>query len=75
MSPTRNRSNGIRFSGVAILACLLAGGLGAPVPGAAQGQGNDVTYSRDIAPILQRSCVKCHRPNSLAPMPLNGGTS
>lgn len=70
MSPTRNRSNGIRFSGVAILACLLAGGLGAPVPGAAQGQGNDVTYSRDIAPILQRSCVKCHRPNSLAPMPL-----
>ena len=29
-----------------------------------------VTFSRDIAPILQRSCQNCHRPNSLAPMPL-----
>ncbi len=29
-----------------------------------------VTFSRDIAPILQRSCQTCHRPNSLAPMSL-----
>jgi hypothetical protein len=29
-----------------------------------------VTFSRDIAPILQRSCQTCHRPNSIAPMPL-----
>ena len=29
-----------------------------------------VTFSRDIAPILQRSCQNCHRPNSLAPMSL-----
>jgi hypothetical protein len=29
-----------------------------------------VTFSKDIAPILQRSCQNCHRPNSLAPMPL-----
>ncbi len=28
------------------------------------------TFSTDIAPILQRSCQKCHRPNSLAPMSL-----
>ena len=29
-----------------------------------------VTYHKDIAPILQRSCQQCHRPNSLAPMSL-----
>jgi hypothetical protein len=30
----------------------------------------DVTFTRDVAPILQRSCQNCHRPNSIAPMPL-----
>lgn len=30
----------------------------------------DVTYARDVAPILQRACVSCHRPSSLAPMSL-----
>lgn len=29
-----------------------------------------VTYTKDIAPILQRSCVHCHQPNSVAPMSL-----
>jgi mono/diheme cytochrome c family protein len=29
-----------------------------------------VTYTKDIAPILQRSCQQCHRPNSIAPMSL-----
>src|SRR5215470_15372285 len=28
------------------------------------------TFTKDIAPILQRSCQNCHRPNSLAPMSL-----
>ena len=27
-----------------------------------------VTFTKDIAPILQRSCQHCHRPNSVAPM-------
>lgn len=30
----------------------------------------EVTYSKDIAPILQRSCQNCHQPNSVAPMSL-----
>lgn len=30
----------------------------------------EVTFTRDIAPILQRSCQNCHRPNGVAPMPL-----
>jgi hypothetical protein len=29
-----------------------------------------VTFTKDIAPILQRSCQTCHRPDSLAPMSL-----
>jgi cytochrome c5 len=29
-----------------------------------------VTFSRDIAPILQRSCQNCHRQGGVAPMPL-----
>ncbi|HEV3214271.1 MAG TPA: hypothetical protein VGZ27_01030 [Vicinamibacterales bacterium] len=31
---------------------------------------NDVTFTRDIAAILQRSCQNCHRPDGVAPMSL-----
>ena len=41
-----------------------------PASLSAQGQESEVTYSRDIAPILQRICQNCHRPNSVAPMSL-----
>ena len=42
------------------------------VPAAASGQTSDrqVTFTKDVAPILQRSCVTCHRPNEMAPMSL-----
>jgi hypothetical protein len=30
----------------------------------------EVTYTKDIAPILQRSCENCHRAGGVAPMPL-----
>ncbi|HKE28219.1 MAG TPA: hypothetical protein VKB88_37980 [Bryobacteraceae bacterium] len=29
-----------------------------------------VTFSRDVAPILYRNCVACHRPGGVAPFPL-----
>jgi hypothetical protein len=32
--------------------------------------GPQVTFTKDVAPILQRSCTKCHRPDSIAPMSL-----
>ncbi len=38
--------------------------------GAQQAAAGDVTFTRDIAPILQRSCQNCHRPNGVAPMSL-----
>ena len=35
------------------------------------GAGN-VTFTKDVAPILQRSCQVCHRPGQMAPMSLLG---
>ena len=32
--------------------------------------GGQVTFTKDVAPILQRSCQKCHRPGSMAPTSL-----
>jgi mono/diheme cytochrome c family protein len=29
-----------------------------------------VTFTRDVAPILQQKCQACHQPNSIGPMPL-----
>ena len=40
-----------------------------PAPVVAQ-EADGVTFTKDIVPILQRSCQQCHRPNGVAPMPL-----
>jgi len=43
----------------------------AAVPAAAQTAADrPVTFTKDIAPILQKSCQQCHRPDSIAPMSL-----
>ena len=39
-------------------------------PGAAIAQTNNVTFSRDVAPIVQRSCQGCHRAGQMGPMSL-----
>jgi mono/diheme cytochrome c family protein len=36
----------------------------------AQGSTSVVTYTKDVAPILYKSCVACHRPTMFAPMSL-----
>ncbi len=53
---------------VALLALILAGVT--PQRSAGQTNGSEVTFTKDIAPILQRSCQNCHRPQSVAPMSL-----
>src|SRR5689334_15595707 len=30
----------------------------------------DVTFTKDVAPILQKACQNCHRPGAIAPMSL-----
>ena len=54
--------------GVALAAPPLAAQTNGPANGTAAQ--NEVTFSRDIAPILQRSCVRCHRDGGVAPMSL-----
>ena len=51
--------------GLAVLAALVA----MPTLVSAQSS-DDVTFHRDIEPILQRSCQVCHRPDNMAPMSL-----
>jgi len=54
-----------------VLSALLAVALTLPVPVAAQQSASDeVTFTRDIAPILQRSCQRCHHTGGVAPMAL-----
>ena len=68
---TARRLPGLRIAqtGVGILSAVLAmsvPGLAAdPDPATLQ-----VTFSRDVAPILQAKCQQCHQPNSIAPMSL-----
>lgn len=42
------------------------------MPSLASGQSpsGQVTFTKDVAPILQRSCTECHRPGAQAPMSL-----
>ncbi len=39
-------------------------------PSLAPGAEKEVTFSKDIAPIFERSCQNCHRPGAIAPMSL-----
>jgi hypothetical protein len=50
---------------------LLSTSLSAQKPSAAPTTSQrQVTFTKDIAPIFQRSCGNCHRPDSVAPMSL-----
>ncbi len=51
---------GLAYAALAVL----VGGAAQPL--AAQ----DVTFTKDVAPILYENCVECHRPGSFAPMSL-----
>ena len=62
-----------------ILACLVKGGAGAfacqlfvvgTFTAHAAALDSPVTFSKDVAPILQKSCQSCHRPGTSAPMSL-----
>ena len=61
----------------ALLRLLVAAGFVAPLlgvlnaaPQPAPGAAAEVTFTKHVAPILQRSCENCHRPDGVAPMAL-----
>lgn len=60
-----------RFCGV-VLAGMVSSFVATPAREAAAGPTvpDNVTFTKHIAPILQRSCEKCHRPGGGGPMPL-----
>ena len=56
---------------VGTLALLVAAiGFAAAPPAAAEEAEAEITYTRHIAPIIQRSCESCHRQGGFAPMSL-----
>src|SRR5437762_2582098 len=68
----RMRLPGVNLAGAALSILFVGSSLGATRP-AALGQTSmkqEVTFSKDVAPILQRACQNCHRPGSIAPMSL-----
>src|SRR3954465_3832718 len=58
---TRVVDRGGRMRATFVLSCLLI---------AAPGLAAAPTFSKDVAPILFKSCVECHRPTAMAPMSL-----
>jgi hypothetical protein len=55
---------------VTAVVCLGAGGLASIPASAAPAPAASPTFTKDVAPILMRSCVQCHRPGQVAPMSL-----
>ena len=58
---------GLAVAGALLLSAGSVDFLAAQAPPASEGE---VTFAKDVAPILQRSCQNCHRPGSIAPMSL-----
>jgi hypothetical protein len=60
-----------RVPGLAMAAALLASAVTLTAQGGQSGAGRPApTFTRDVLPILQRSCQQCHHPGTSAPMSL-----
>src|SRR5271169_1163002 len=76
LPPRRSTMIHPRFSGANLaplsLSLLLAGSFACLMHSEARAADTQPapTFSKDIAPIFQRSCQNCHRPGSIAPMSL-----
>ena len=69
-----NRGRSVRTMARAAAAVAAIGLVGLATTAGAQETAaagdHQVTFTRDVAPILQRSCQSCHRVGSIAPMSL-----
>src|SRR5207244_9734424 len=56
---------GDMFTRIFVLASVLL-----PWSATAMGAANDITFYKDVLPILQKNCQTCHRQGQIAPMAL-----
>lgn len=70
MSIATHPSSRATLAWTAFVAGVVTAATLTPSAAAAQTDGHARTFTKDIAPILQRSCQSCHRPGSVAPMSL-----
>ena len=65
------RSSELTRSAVGVVALLVGLSVAAaPSPALAQVAEDLVTFTKDVAPILQKNCQVCHRPGQIGPMSL-----
>jgi hypothetical protein len=64
------RKSGLVFAGTVAVATLAVAGLRGQAPQNAMPAKDAVTFTKDVAPILEAKCEGCHRPGSMAPMSL-----
>ncbi len=61
------KRRGVAAVTATVLATMILSATAALHPAATR---DSITYYKDVAPILQRSCQECHRPGEIGPMPL-----
>jgi hypothetical protein len=55
-----------KLAGAAVVACIGFAAFTAPV-GAADTGAKDIDFNRDVKPLLNQSCMKCHKPDPKNP--------
>jgi hypothetical protein len=55
---------------VITIAAVAALGVSPTLDGSVDAKNNTITFTKDVAPILQKRCEQCHHEGGIAPMPL-----
>jgi hypothetical protein len=71
MTIPRNAERTAKLGAALLVTGLILGAARSSVIAQSPTTAADVTYTKDVAPILQRSCENCHRANGVAPMSLS----
>jgi hypothetical protein len=66
----RPRSSWLRFAYTSLATLAVIAAMSALGKAADSTTARPVTFTKDVAPILQEKCQACHQPNSIAPMSL-----
>lgn len=70
MKPTRRGPFKAALGSVSVFVALLSCGALMAQTNTTAAPDAAVTYTKDVAPIVQQHCQECHRPNGIAPMAL-----